>query len=313
MANMKIHKERIMVFGANGLLGQKLVVALLERYEVTGVGRKEKSAIDFHGYQYRRCDIVDRVQTRSLIREIKPEVIVNAAAYTDVDGCEDHKEDCWNINVKGVENIIQAAKSIEAWFIHISTDYLFDGKNGVLYAEDAKPNPLSYYGRSKFAGENAVIAAGVEHTIVRTMILYGTGKDLRLNFATWLVDKLAKGESVKIVDDQFGHPTLVDDLAKAIRRIADLKKTGVFHICGSEYISRYDFAIKLAQIFGYDVGLIERGKTSELKQKAVRPMHSRFDLSKIARELGIELCGVEEGLKILKQQLETSKTRSARS
>lgn len=307
MANMKVHKEIALVFGANGLLGQKLVEILPHNFQVVGAGRTDKSAIEFSGYQYRSCDIVDRAQTRSIIREIKPKVIVNAAAYTNVDGCETHKEECWNINVKGVENIAHAAESINARLIHVSTDYLFDGKEGVLYAEDAIPNPLSYYGRSKFASENAVIATGLEHTIVRTMILYGTGKGLRLNFATWLVEKLSKGESVKIVDDQFGHPTLVDDLAKAIRRIAELGKSGVFHICGSEYLSRYDFAIKLAKIFGYDADLIVRGKTAELSQKAVRPMHSRFDLTKTMKELGIELCGVEEGVKILKQQLRTAR------
>lgn len=307
MANLKLHKDKTMIFGANGLLGQKLVQAFSEKYEVLAAGRKPKPALDLEDVQYITSDIIDRAAVRKTIRDIKPKVLINAAAYTNVDGCEDQREECWNVNVHGVENLAHAAKSIDAWLIHISTDYLFDGKEGVRYAEDSKPNPLSYYGRSKLAGENTVIASGVEYTIVRTMILYGTGKELRLNFATWLVHKLSKGEAVKIVDDQFGHPTLVDDLAKAVLRIAELKKTGVFHVCGADYISRYDFAVKLAQIFGFDVSLIQRAKTAELNQKAVRPMHSRFDLTKTTRELGIELCGVEEGLNILKQQL-TSKS-----
>ncbi|HEX9653114.1 MAG TPA: dTDP-4-dehydrorhamnose reductase [bacterium] len=307
MANLKLHKERVMIFGANGLLGQKLVASFINRFEVWGAGREGKAAVDFAEFRYSECDIVDRVKIRNVIRETKPQLIVNAAAYTDVDGCEDHKEECWNVNVKGVENLAQAARSNDAWLIHVSTDYLFDGREGVSYAEVAKPNPLSYYGRSKLAGENAILTSGVEHTIVRTMILYGSGRGLRLNFATWLVDRLSQGEAVKIVDDQFGHPTLVDDLAQAIRRIVELKKTGVYHVCGAEYLNRYDFAVKLAHIFGFDVGLIQRAKTSDLKQKAVRPLRSRFDLTKTIRELGIELCGVEEGLKILKQQLQSAK------
>ncbi len=308
MANLKLHKDKVMIFGANGLLGQKLVQAFSEKYEIIGAGRKPKPPLDFEDFHYINCDIVERAVVRKAIRDIKPKMVINAAAYTNVDGCEAYREECWNVNVHGVENLAHAAQSIDAWIIHISTDYLFDGKEGVQYAEDSKPNPLSYYGRSKLAGENAVIASGAEYTIVRTMILYGTGRGLRPNFATWLVDKLSKGETVKIVDDQFGHPTLVDDLAKAILRMAELKKTGVFHVCGTDYLSRYDFAIKLAQIFGFDVSLIQRAKTADLNQKAVRPMHSHFDLSKTARELGIELCGVEEGLKIFKQQLKSTRT-----
>jgi dTDP-4-dehydrorhamnose reductase len=308
MANLKLHKDKAMIFGANGLLGQKLVQAFSEKYDVFAAGRQPKPALDFEQLQYLECDIVNRAAVRKAIRDIKPKVVVNAAAYTNVDGCEEHREECWNVNVHGVENLALAAKSIDAWLIHISTDYLFDGKAGAQYCEDAKPNPLSYYGRSKLAGENAVIASGVEYTILRTMILYGTGRGLRPNFAAWLVDKLSKGETVKIVDDQFGHPTLADDLAKAILRIAELRKTGVFHVCGADYLSRFDFAIKLAQIFGFDVGLIQRAKTADLNQKAARPLHSHFDLSKTTRELGIELCGVEEGLKIFKQQLKSTRT-----
>jgi dTDP-4-dehydrorhamnose reductase len=245
-----------------------------------------------------------------MIRNLKPKVIINAAAYTNVDGCEDDKENCWKANVTAVEYIAQAARSVDAALVHVSSDYVFDGVEG-NYSEASKPHPLSYYGRSKLAGENAVIASGVEHAIVRTMILYGTGKDIRPNFALWLIDMVSKSEIVRITDDQFGHPTLADDLARAIHKLVELRKSGLFHIAGADYVSRYEFAIKLATVFELDANLIRPVKTSELKQKAVRPMHSKFDLTKLKQELNVELNGIEQGLKILKRQLADAKDKTA--
>jgi dTDP-4-dehydrorhamnose reductase len=308
MANLKIHKSKVMIFGANGLLGQKLVAAFSDKFEVAAVGRKPRPRFDSFETNYFRADIIDRAKVRSLVRENKPKLIINAAAYADVDGCEINREECWNVNVKGVENIAQAANSIDARLIHISSDYLFDGQRDVAVSEDASPNPINYYGRSKLAGENAVIATGADHAIIRTMILYGVGRNLRHNLVTRLIEKLSLGESLQIADDRFGHPTLADDLAKAIRRVAELQKSGVLHICGPDYLSRYDFAVRIAKIFGRNVDFIQPTNSSNLKQTAPRPLYAHFDLTKARQELGIELCGVDEGLKILKHQLQTVKT-----
>jgi len=201
-----------------------------------------------------------------------------------------------------VENLAQAARKVHATLIHISSDYIFDGENGP-YDEAAKPKPLGYYGRAKLASENAVIATGIEHAIVRTMVLYGTGERVRPNFATWLIDKLSQGERVNIVDDQYGHPTLADDLAHAIKKIIELDKRGIYHVVGSEYLSRYDFAMKLAGVFDVDSNLINRIKTEELQQKAPRPLNSYFSIEKAKQELGIEMSDAEAGLDILKRQL----------
>ncbi len=304
MANLKLLKDKVLVIGASGLLGQKLVETFLDDFDIYGAGRKTTPALT--GFNYQSCDITHRSDIRGLIRDIKPNFVINAAAYTNVDGCEDDKENCWKANVTAVEYIAQAARSIDAALVHVSSDYVFDGIQG-NYSEDSKPNPLSYYGRSKLAGENAVIASGVEHAIVRTMILYGTGKDIRPNFALWLIDQLSKSEPVRIADDQFGHPTLADDLALGIRKLVELKKTGLFHMVGADYLSRYEFAQKLASVFRFDAKLIQPVKTSELKLKAMRPLHSKFDLTKLKQELNVELHGVEQGLKILKLQLQTAK------
>jgi len=189
--------------------------------------------------------------------------------------------------------------------VHVSTDYVFDGK-AEGYHEESKPNPLGFYGKSKLAGENALIGSDAEFAITRTMVLYGYGKGLRLNFATWLAEKLRAGEPVNIVDDQLGHPTLADDLALAIKKIADLKKIGIFHAAGKEFGSRLDFAVKLAEVFGFDKSLISPAKTADLNQPAPRPLNSRFIMDKLKREIDYELGDMTEGIKKLKQQLESA-------
>jgi dTDP-4-dehydrorhamnose reductase len=201
-----------------------------------------------------------------------------------------------------VKNFIIAARTNNSKIIHISTDYIFDGKAG-NYDESSKPNPLSYYGKSKLASENALISSGINYTIVRTMIIYGTGKNLRPNFALWLIDMLGKKQPVKIVDDQFGMPTMVDDLAWGLLKIVDMDKSGIYNICGSEYLSRYDFAVKLANVFGFDENLIMPIKTSDLNQAAERPMNSSFILLKAQTDLGIKPLNVTDGLYLLKSQL----------
>lgn len=306
MGNLKLFKQKVLVIGANGLLGQKIVETFLDDFEVHGIGRKNKPSLEFDKFNYTVCDITNREQILELVRTFEPHFIVNSAAYTNVDGCEDEKEDCWKINVVGVENLANTAKRFGIHVVHISTDYVFDGVEG-NYDEESRPKPLGYYGRTKLAAENALISSGIDCAIVRTMILFGMGIDLNHNFVTWIIEKLTNGESIKIVDDQFGHPTLVDDLAKAILKIVDLKKTGIYNIAGSECMSRFELAQKIAEVFDLNSALIHSIKTKDLNQKAPRPLNSSFDLNKTLKELGFQLSDVEKGLQTLRQQLDNSK------
>lgn len=306
MGNLKLFKQKVLVIGANGLLGQKIVETFLDDFEVHGIGRKNKPSLEFDKFNYTVCDITNREQILELVRTFEPHFIVNSAAYTNVDGCEDEKEDCWKINVVGVENLAKAAKRFGIHVVHISTDYVFDGVEG-NYDEESRPKPLGYYGRTKLAAENALISSGIDCAIVRTMVLFGMGIDLNHNFVTWIIEKLTNGESIKIVDDQFGHPTLVDDLAKAILKIVDLKKTGIYNIAGSECMSRFELAQKIAEVFDLNSALIHSIKTKDLNQKAPRPLNSSFDLNKTLKEIGFQLSDVEKGLQTLRQQLDNSK------
>jgi dTDP-4-dehydrorhamnose reductase len=227
---------------------------------------------------------------------------------TNVDACEKERELAWKVNVGGVENIIEAAKRIDATVLHVSTDYVFDGKAGP-YTEEDRPEPLSYYGRSKLASENQLRVSGVKFVIARTMVLYGYASGIRSNFALWLIQNLEKNTPVHVVNDQMGNPTLADDLAHALVSGIELDRTGIYHIAGREIVSRYDFALKLAKIFGFDQDLITPIKTSQLKQPATRPLNSGLVTLKAEVELGYRPSTMEEGLTILKGQLSHSSRR----
>ena len=294
---------KILITGANGLLGQKTVqmFAAETTHQLILTDIQDKGE-DTRGFEYFPLDITRKDEVKERVREFSPSIIINCAAYTNVDGCETEKLLSWRVNVDAVKHFIIASRIHSSKIIHISTDYVFDGRIG-NYDESSKPNPLSYYGKGKLASENALVTSGVKNAIVRTMIIYGAGVNLRLNFALWLIEKLKTKEPVNIVDDQFGQPTIVDDIALALLRITERDKTGLYHVCGSEYISRFGFALKLADVFNFDKKLINPVKTASLNQAAPRPMNSSFILLKAQTELGLNPLNVNEGLQFLKTQL----------
>jgi dTDP-4-dehydrorhamnose reductase len=300
---MSGEQKKILLTGANGLLGQKTAEVFARETEhelllcdLTGKAEEPRK------YSYISLDITDKEKVKQAVKEYKPDIIINAAAYTDVDGCETERELSWRVNVDAVKNLIIASRYNSSKIIHISTDYIFDGVKGG-YDENDTPNPLSFYGKSKLASENALASSGVNCVVIRTMIIYGNGRNVKKNFALWLIDKLGNNEPVKIVDDQYGMPTMVDDLGLALLKIVDRDRTGVYNVCGSEYINRYQFALKLADIFEYDSSMIVPIKTKELNQVAARPMNSSFILLKAEAELGMKPLNVTDGLYMLKSQL----------
>jgi len=295
--------KRVLITGSNGLLGQK-TVELFSRsdYTLRLVSLEEHSVFDERTYPYRQIDLTKRQDVRQLVDEFEPEVIINTAAITDVDACETNRGAAWQVNVACVENLAIAAKLVGAALVHISTDYVFDGKNGP-YSELDRPNPISYYGRTKLASENVLLTSGIPFTILRTMVLYGTGVQVKPNFALWLISSLGEGKQVRIVTDQLGTPTLVDDLAYAILKVVELDRTGLFHIAGPDLVSRYEFAVTLANVFDFNTKLIAPAKTSTMKQAAPRPLKSGLITLKAQTELELRLSGPEHGLTILKNQL----------
>ena len=297
--------KRILITGSNGLLGQKLVELFshLNTFNLLLTSRQEKSVFEHESILYTRADITRRQEIKRIIEEFEPDVIINTAAITNVDSCESDRESAWKVNVSGVEHIVQTAKLTGAKLVHLSTDYVFDGRSGP-YSEVDRPNPMSYYGRTKLASENIITTSGIPYVIVRTMVLYGTGFSVKPNFALWLMKELREERPVRVVDDQVGNPTLADDLAYAILKAIELDRTGIYHVSGPDLVNRYEFAQTLARVFHFSKKLITPVKTSSLKQAAVRPLKSGFITLKTQIDLGVKLSGIEQGLVILKHQAE---------
>jgi len=300
--------KRVLICGSNGLLGQRLALMLGDRtdYEVLNTSHHRSFVFDDRLFDYTQLDLTRKGDVKSLISSFQPDVVMNAAAMTNVDWCEEHREEAWNVNVVGVEHLVEAVRKVGAKLIHISTDYVFDGKTGG-YSEDDKPNPINYYGKTKLAGENAIRIADIDYAILRTIVVYGNGIDVKKNFALWVIDSLNSRKPIRCVTDQIGNPTHVSDLALAIIKIAELGKSGIFHICGKEQVSRHDFAVKIAEVFGLDRTLIEPILTNQLVQRAARPLRTSFVALKAETELGFKPMTLPEGIHQLRHEIQTAR------
>jgi dTDP-4-dehydrorhamnose reductase len=301
MFSHDIIKKRILVVGSNGMLGQSLCrfFSKLKNIRLLGCSIEEESFLS--GLDYLQSDITKRNDIRKTILGFYPDYIINASAYTNVDKSETEREQAWKVNVKGVEYLAEAARILDSRIIHISTDYIFDGKNGP-YGENEKPNPLGYYARTKLASENALRISGVQYTILRTNVLYGSDSNCKTGFVRWLVTSLREGKEVRIVTDQVNNPTFVDDLVQAISKVVEYDKTGIYNIGGKEFLSRYEFSEIIAEFFKLNKGLIKPVTTDELKQPARRPLKSGLLTLKAETELGYKPHSVKETLAIIKKE-----------
>ncbi len=302
MYSHDIIKKRVLLVGANGMLGQRVIDFFTKQHNVQLLGCSVEPGPFFENADYVSCDITKREEIKKVVLDFYPDVIINTAAYTNVDKSETERELAWKINVKGVEYLAESARIIDAHFIHISSDYIFDGKSGP-YNENEKPNPLGYYGRTKLASENALKISGSINTIIRTNVLYGIASKSRPDFVRWVVQSLRDRKEIRIVTDQFNNPTFIDDLVQAISKIIEFNKTGIFNIGGKEFLSRYDFTLIIADFFKLDKSLITPITTDELHQPAKRPLKSGLIILKAQTELDYKPCSIIDSLAIMKKEL----------
>lgn len=249
--------------------------------------------------EYKKVDITKRDEVKRLIYDFYPDVIINAAAFTNVDACETEKELSWKVNVKAVEYMAEAARVTDAHIIHLSSDYVFDGSKG-YYSEQDIPNPISYYGRTKLASENVLKISGTNHTIIRTNVLFGIVDKGRKDFVRWVVDSLKNNEPISIVTDQINNPTYLDDLAEALKLLIEFKKYGLYHIGGSDFLSRFDFTMRITEYFDLDKKLVKPIITEDLNQPAKRPLKSGLITLKAESELGYKPRSIEEAFTLMK-------------
>ncbi len=301
MFSKDLIKKRVLVVGANGMLGQRAVYFYSCKDNVQLLGCSVEPEPVFNNADYVQCDLTVREEIKKVVYNFYPDFIINAAAYTNVDKSETEREQAWKLNVKGVEYLAETCRVLDSHLIHISSDYIFDGKEGP-YGEKAKPNPLGYYGRTKLASENALKISGAVYTILRTNVLYGIA-DSRPDFVRWSVTSLRKGNKIRIVTDQINNPTFIDDLVQAINKIIEFRKQGIYNIGGKEFLSRFKFTQIIAEFFHLDKNLIIPILTPELKQPAPRPLKSGLITLKAETELGYNPHTIPETLAIMKREL----------
>lgn len=293
---------RILVTGGSGLLGYRLVPELLERgHEVIALYYSHKIPFEHKNLIKRRLDLSNRLSVEDYVLKVRPEVIVHAAAYTDVDGCEVNREYAWRVNVEATRSIIRVAKIVKSYVIYISTDYVFDGSRG-LYRETDIPYPISFYGLTKLIGEEYVRSSNSLYTIVRPSAIYGVGPG-KLNFALFVANGLSKGEKVRAIVDQYVSPTLNTLLARAIGEIVNLRPMGTLHVAG-ERMSRYDFAIKIARTLGLPDENVLEAKLEDFNWKARRPRDSSLDTSRARNILKTQFYDMDLALKLFKKEYE---------
>lgn len=261
-----------LVLGAGGLLGRVLSRLIEERYP--GAMSATRTEID----------VTDRFRLAAEVERLRPTVVINCAAYADVDGCEADPERARAVNAGGAENAALAAAATGCRIVHVSTDYVFDGRSRRPYTEEDPTGPLSEYGRSKLEGERRVSAAAPDHLIVRSAWLYGRGG--RASFVDAVRRRARAGEALRVVADQVGSPTYADDLAEALVRLLGTDHRGIVHFANAGSCSRYEMARQVLSFTGLDPERVQPIRTEESGRPAVRPGYSVLDSSLYARLTG---------------------------
>ena len=269
---------RIMVTGAFGQLGFALNEVLSNSYDLIRTGLvipNDQSGL--------LVNIQNKIHLNEVITSLSPDLIINLAAMTNVDGCEENPALAKEVNIAGVQHLCD---SFKGKIIHISTDYVFDGKNGP-YSENDKVCPISVYGQTKLASEQILLNNSSNHLIIRGNVLYDHITYTKASFLNWVVESLQNNQKIKVVNDQFNNPTWTRSMADIIELCINNDVNGVLHWGDSDHVSRYDFALMIAEKYSLKTSLISPILTEELSQKANRPLQSGLITDKIVKMLNV--------------------------
>lgn len=304
--------KKILITGSNGLLGQKLVYKLVNHpsFSLIATARGENRLVKQDGYTYETLDITNEKETQDVFAKYLPDVIINTAAMTNVDACETDRDGALKMNTLSVKYQVQTLEALKKThphynphYIHLSTDFIFDGTHGPL-DETATPNPLSYYAETKLDAEKIVMASSLKWAIARTVLVYGIVDNMsRSNIVLWVKGNLEQGKTINVVDDQFRTPTLAEDLADGCILIAEKGATGIYNISGKDFMSILELANRVADYYKLDKSLIKPSKSADIKQPAKRPPITGFIIDKAIKDLGYAPHSFEEGITLLEEQL----------
>jgi len=293
-------KTKVLLTGASGFLGKKIMAMFPGLgFEVLGTSVSKNGNVS-------KMDVTNRKEVMELISGFKPDVVVHAAAVINVDWCEQNRDEAFRINVDGARNVAEGCKAEGAKMVLVSTDYVFDGKKNGKYKEDDERNPVGAYGWTKAEAEKVVEEILGNYLIVRASVLYGfnDAKD-RETYVTYVLRRLKAGEEVFGFTDQYNNPAFIDDVVQALAKLIKLDEGGVFHVTGPENISRFEFARKIAKVYGFDPELVKKGTWESSGHKAPRAKRLDESIEKLESR-GVKMSGIEEGLKKMKRQIDAA-------
>jgi len=286
---------KVLVTGSAGLIGRQVTHDLIkENFDVYSCYNNEKP--EFGIPTYLNLSKSDGIVT--VLYSVKPEIIIHLAAITDVDLCETQRDPAYLVNTKATQVLARESNKYNSFFVYMSTDYIFDGKNGMKNETD-KPNPINFYGKSKLDGE---LALSDSSSIIRTSTPFGLHAKKK-SFPLWIKENLESKKEIPVLVDQFTSPTFVPNLSKMLIEVAIKQIRGIIHLTGSTRISRYEFARLIADKFSLDSSFLKPSKISEMKWIAQRPQDSSLNISKAIQILDNKPQTIENSLENFLNQL----------
>lgn len=298
---------KIVIIGATGKIGEACYRWLNSKddYDIMLLtSSPDEAKIVYEDAKIAGVDYSKHKELRQTIYNFSPYIIINAVAYTDVDGCENNKALAQSLNTDLVENLVKATKINNYHLITFSSDYIFDGESGP-YSETDAPNPINYYGKTKLAAENIITTSNINYTIIRTNVVYGFSSFNKHDFVNWAIDELNMGKNLNIVESQWANPTFADDIARAIEKIIIKGRTGIYHIAGSDWDNRYNLTNIIAKANGSNISLVKPLADSNLKQAARRPYYGGLVSLKAETDLNMKFMGLENGISSMKFKTES--------
>ena len=284
---------RILITGAFGQIGTAVSRKLETQFDVIRTGRNLPGRQKGH-----LLDVRDKILVQNIIDVVAPDLIINLAALTNVDDCELNPDLAKEINIAGVQHLCDA---FSGKIIHLSTDYVFNGVNGP-YSEESTVAPINVYGETKLASERILLNENPNHLILRGNVIYGDSTTTHASFFNWVVNSLKNSIEIKVVNDQINNPTWVDSMADIISHCIHQKLSGIFHWGDADLLSRYNFAVKIADKFELDKKLIHPITTPELDQPAARPLKSGLNSNKLVGLLKVVQPAIDDCLDAIRDK-----------
>ncbi len=295
-------KKKLLLTGSTGLFGRAFLELADKNYFIYPTYSGGTAISSDLKKSFIKLDITKKKDISAFFKTYQPSIVVHAASIGNVDYCEKHKKEAYEVNVVGTRNLVIACAQYKAKLIFLSSNAVFDGNNAP-YSEKSKTSPLNYYGKTKVMAENLIKKSEISYVIARLVLMYGWHHSFgRENPVTWLIKKLKNKEKVKLVNDTYTNPIYNMHAAKAMWKIIKDNKKGIFHIAGKERVNRYEFGVKVAKIFGYDVSNLEPVTSDYFSGIAKRMPDTTYNTQKMEKELGIRPFSLAIGLRNMKKQ-----------